>query len=269
MHSQSKIKVSELLSEYNNKKQSFVKSFTNSSVDVYKSFTFPTVTRSRVPRHWLNFVEESISELASVTNNVYDGQVAKGVRQGLGQIVLPNGDVYKGQWKSDLRHGAGLCKFGETGAIFKGEWRDGKPNGNGILFSLPNEIIEGRFDGFKIIDGQVKILFTNGEYYEGNFKNNHRNSTGIHYYANADFYDGEWQNDKRIGRGRIFAAGGGKLNGMFIEDKADGFVEFEDKDGNMFQTENDEAKAVKKVKKGASDVGANNPGSFINGKLYQ
>ena len=34
---------------------------------------------------------------------------------------------------------------------------------------------------------------------------------------------------------------------MFIEDKADGFVEFEDKDGNMFQTENDEAKAVKKV----------------------
>ena len=159
---------------------------------MYKSFTFPTVTRSRVPRHWLNFVEESISELATVTNNVYDGQVAKGVRQGLGQIVLPNGDIYKGNWKSDLRHGAGLCKFGETGAIFKGEWRDGKPNGNGILFSLPNEIIEARFDGFKIIDGQVKILFTNGEYYEGNFKNNHRNSTGIHYYANADFYDGEW-----------------------------------------------------------------------------
>ena len=136
---------------------------------MYKSFTFPTVTRSRVPRHWLNFVEESISELATVTNNVYDGQVAKGVRQGLGQIVLPNGDIYKGNWKSDLRHGAGLCKFGETGAIFKGEWRDGKPNGNGILFSLPNEIIEARFDGFKIIDGQVKILFTNGEYYEGNF----------------------------------------------------------------------------------------------------
>jgi hypothetical protein len=56
---------------------------------------------------------------------------------------------------------------------------------------------------------------------------------------------------------------------MFIEDKADGFVEFEDKDGNLFQTENEEAKAVKKAKKGSSDPAAPIPGSFINGKLYQ
>ncbi len=76
-------------------------------------------------------------------------------------------------------------------------------------------------------------------------------------------------NDKRIGRGRIFADRGGKLNGMFIEDKADGFVEFEDKDGNLFQTENEEAKAVKKAKKGSSDPAAPIPGSSINGKLYQ
>lgn len=36
---------------------------------------------------------------------------------------------------------------------------------------------------------------------------------------------------------------------MFIEDAADGFVEYEDKFGNIFQSENEEAKAVKdKVK---------------------
>lgn len=127
MNSSSKVKVSELISDYNNQKKSFVKGFTNSSVDVYRSFAIPVVTKNRVPRHWLTFVEDAMNELATVTNNVYDGQVAKGIRQGLGQIVFPNGDVYKGQWKSDLRHGAGLCKFGSTGAIFKGEWRDGKP----------------------------------------------------------------------------------------------------------------------------------------------
>ena len=76
-------------------------------------------------------------------------------------------------------------------------------------------------------------MFANGEYYEGNFKGNHRNGSGIHYYANRDYYEGEWMNDKRIGRGRIFLAGGGKFNGMFIEDKIDGFVEYEDKDGNV------------------------------------
>lgn len=36
---------------------------------------------------------------------------------------------------------------------------------------------------------------------------------------------------------------------MFIEDKADGYCEFEDKDGNMFQSENEEAKAANKSKK--------------------
>ena len=75
---------------------------------------------------------------------------------------------------------------------------------------------------------------SNGEFYEGNFKNSQRHSTGIHYYLNGDFYDGEWQNDHRIGRGRIFIAEGGKLSGMFIEDKADGYAEYEDKFGNMF-----------------------------------
>lgn len=102
------------------------------------------------------------------------------------------------------------------------------------MFTLPNEILEGRFDGFRLVDGQVKILFVNGEFYEGNFKSNQRNSTGIHYYQNGDFYDGEWTNDRRIGRGRLFMKDGSKLSGMFIEDKADGYVEFEDSRGNMF-----------------------------------
>lgn len=78
-------------------------------------------------------------------------------------------------FKEDKRNGSGLCKFGKTGAIYKGEWRDDKPAGNGLLFSLPNEIIEGRFEGFKVVDGQIKILMSNGEFYEGNFKQDMRN----------------------------------------------------------------------------------------------
>lgn len=158
-------------------------------------------------------------------------------------MLYPNGDVYKGSFKNGERSGPGICIFGATGALYKGEWRDGKPQGNGILYTQPNEIIETRFESFKVVDGQVKILFSNGEFYEGNFKNNNRYGTGIHYYKNGDYYDGEWTNDRRIGRGRLFFKDGSKLSGMFIEDKADGYVEFEDIRGNMFQTENEEAKA--------------------------
>lgn len=87
-------------------------------------------------------------------------------------MIYPNGDVYKGSYKNDQRSGPGTCKFAVNGSIYKGEWRDGKPFGNGIFFSLPCEVIEARFDGYRIVDGQLKALFTNGEFYDGHVRNN-------------------------------------------------------------------------------------------------
>jgi len=46
-----------------------------------------------------------------------------------------------------------MCKFAVTGSIYKGEWRDDKPMGNGVFFTLPNELIEARFDGYRVVDG--------------------------------------------------------------------------------------------------------------------
>lgn len=63
-------------------------------------------------------------------------------------MVYPNGDVYKGSYRNNERSGPGICRFGLTGAIYRGEFRSDKISGNGLLFTLPNEIIEARFDGF-------------------------------------------------------------------------------------------------------------------------
>ena len=123
-------------------------------------------------------MDEAIQELNQVDSKVYDGGLSKGLKHGQGQMIMTNGDVYKGNWKNDLRHGSGICRF-TSGAIYKGEWREDKPYGNGMLYSLPNEIVEARFDGYRIVDGQVKILFSNSEFYEGNMKNNKRQGTGI------------------------------------------------------------------------------------------
>ena len=221
---------------------------------LYKKFSIPSFIATRVPRHWLTFIDEAVAELLLVKNTVYEGQISKGQRNGHGQIVYPNGDVFKGQFKAGERNGAGLCKFAATGSIYKGEWREDKPMGNGMFFTLPNELVEGRFDGYRIIDGQVKILLRNGEFYEGNLRQGQRNATGLHYYINGDFYDGEWQNDKRNGKGRIVAADGSKLSGHFFEDKADGNVEFEDKNGNVFLTAAADSKAQNKTSNASKSI---------------
>ena len=189
-----------------------------------------------------------------MTSKIYDGGVSKGLKHGQGQMILPSGDIYKGNWKNDQRHGSGICKF-VNGAIYKGEWREGRPQGQGILFSAPNEIIETRFEGWKLADGngpvQAKILLTNGELYEGAIKDEKREGQGVMHYANGDTFDGEFFKDKRVKRGKIAQANGVKLSGQFINDKCDGSVEFEDKEGNVFQTEADASSAenIAKMKK--------------------
>jgi len=64
------------------------------------------------------------------------------------------------------------------------------------------------------MDGIVKILFTNGEFYEGNMKENCREINGVMHYANGDTYEGEWFKDKRGGkRGKITMLNGAKFSG--------------------------------------------------------
>lgn len=146
-------------------------------------------------------------------------------------MLFANGEIYKGNFKANQREATGLCKF-PNGCIYRGAWKEDRPHGLGFLFTPRNEIIEGRFEDWKVADGQVKILFSNGEFYEGNMKNNMRNSNGEHHYLNGDIYNGDWQNDKRVGFNKITQNDGTKIQCMFIEDKADGNVDMEDKDGN-------------------------------------
>lgn len=80
----------------------------------------------------------------------------------------------------------------------------------------------------------------------------------------------------------MYFRNGAKLSGMFIDDKADGYVEFEDSTGNIFQTENEEAKAmlqntaIKRKKTISVDLTQFDrdkkefvPGSFTKCRLYQ
>lgn len=75
-----------------------------------------------------------------------------------------------------------------------------------------------------------------------------RNNTGTQYYANEDVYEGPWDNDRRGGknRGRIKFKDGSSIDAKFIADKADGDVEFFDKDGNIFMSEAESKNDVKK-----------------------
>ncbi|CAH3105220.1 unnamed protein product [Porites lobata] len=107
----------------------------------------------------------------------YEGERNElGERHGYGKAVLPNGDIYEGNYVNGKRHGKGTYIF-RNGAKYKGFYDEGKKSGHGT-FEYP--------DGSK---------------YEGKWEDNERNGQGMYLYINGDVYEGEWKDNKRQGKG--------------------------------------------------------------------
>ncbi|KAH0951993.1 hypothetical protein HN011_005438 [Eciton burchellii] len=130
---------------------------------------------------------------------VYEGERNEaGERHGKGKTLLPNGDIYVGEYRNGLRHGEGIYFF-KNGARYNGEWRRGHKYGQGTFW------------------------YPDGTRYEGEWKNDARHGFGIYYYVNNDIYEGSWKKDLRHGMGTyLYADTGTKYMGTWMEDCMEG-----------------------------------------------
>ena len=62
----------------------------------------------------------------------------------------------------------------------------------------------------KIKEGYGIYYFSNGDKYEGEWKNDKREGYGIYYYSDKDKYEGEWKNDLKDGYGIYYYLNGNK-----------------------------------------------------------
>lgn len=63
--------------------------------------------------------------------------------------------------------------------------------------------------------GYGKMIYLNGDIYEGNWKLSKKNGQGKMTYVNCDIYEGEWKNDKYEGRGDYIYKNGNVNTGFF------------------------------------------------------
>lgn len=54
----------------------------------------------------------------------YEGQLKRDAKEGLGKLVLTNGEVYSGMFENDMVHGEGEFKR-YNGSIIRGVWHEG------------------------------------------------------------------------------------------------------------------------------------------------
>lgn len=62
--------------------------------------------------------------------------------------------------------------------------------------------MEGTFKNNKLVKG--KILYPDGSFYEGDYKNGVKNGSGVITYPNGQVYVGTFENDKKHGLGTLF-----------------------------------------------------------------
>ncbi len=115
----------------------------------------------------------------------YEGEFKNGQRHGIGKETGLSGgtETYEGEWKNDTMTGKG--KFTKDGTTIVAEWNDyeGLDCKGSIIFSDGYKYtgdLKGVTSWFPthIAEGKGKLLFPNGDYYIGEFKDNYMHGEG-------------------------------------------------------------------------------------------
>eukprot|EP01119_Soliformovum_irregulare_P013665 TRINITY_DN3665_c0_g1_i1.p1 TRINITY_DN3665_c0_g1~~TRINITY_DN3665_c0_g1_i1.p1 ORF type:complete len:384 (+),score=70.29 TRINITY_DN3665_c0_g1_i1:43-1152(+) len=112
---------------------------------------------------------------------------------------MPDGSLYKGEFKSGEREGKGTQRWTE-GDLYQGCWLKGKRSGIG-RHSWPDghlycgQYLDDRRNGFGV------FLWPDKRQYRGEYLDDQRNGLGQFLWPNGDQYYGMYKNSSRNGRG--------------------------------------------------------------------
>lgn len=125
---------------------------------------------------------------------VYQGaRDAEGAKSGLGQTLFPNGDMFTGEYKANVRSGTGTYYWASEGMIYTGQWHNNVRHGVG------------------------RQIYPDGGRYYGSWVNDKRNGEGRYTYPDGSSYSGAWVDDVKHGFGTYAFVDGSQYVGTFVE----------------------------------------------------
>ena len=156
--------------------------------------------RSPYERGFTEYIYEGQLKYFQKKDDPHDPRGA--TREGQGIMWYPNGTMYEGTWKHDVRHGYGFYGT-HTGYKYTGEWDNDITHGKGYETIPQGAAIDGLFVDGKP-HGPCTLLYNpqqNTYRYEGEFSNGLRHGKGVIFYENGDTFEGTFDMGKRHGRG--------------------------------------------------------------------
>ena len=165
---------------------------------------------------------------------------------GKGTYKYENGDEYTGQWiDGNWKDGEGTYKYA-SGAAYTGQWKDGEKNGKGTYTNINGVNFLGNWVYDKL-EGKNHVQVTtvtldkikqtekpSNAQYSGCFQGDCENGSGAYKYSNGNVYNGEWKDGERNGSGDYKNSNGNVYNGEWKDGKRDGQGTYKDSDGTVY-----------------------------------
>ncbi len=181
----------------------------------------------------------------AATSTRTTGCVSGDCENGQGLYIWTNGDKYQGQWLNGKFNGQGAYTWVD-GSKYSGAWQHGAKNGQGTFYEATGKAKTGFWQNDKLANasgtrpptttvattntsgkgcvtgnctnGLGIYIWSNGDKYEGDFKNGKPDGSGTKHYADKGRYLGEWKNGKREGMGIQYMPGLKKSAGKWYSD---------------------------------------------------
>lgn len=151
----------------------------------------------------------------------YSGEIIDGIPNGFG-IYETSNIKYEGYFKDGLFHLYGTLTDKIRNYKYIGSFNMGNKEGYGEIIFSDGKYFEGLFKD-NSANGIGYMEYSDGEIYVGEFKNNLSEGSGTVYYANGNIYTGEFKNDKEYGIGIIMEKDN-RSYGIKVENNQDGYT---------------------------------------------
>lgn len=168
----------------------------------------------------------------------WTGGCAGGKAEGAGVAEWQNAGKFwvriEGTFHTGLVEGRGL-KLQAGDIRFEAEFQAGRVSGRCIM-TTPDVRVDGQCANDQL-NGPGTATFTNGNRYEGNFKDSSFNGQGIFSEKNGSRIEGEWLDNHLNGKGRGVYPGIGRYEGDFVNGDFEGTGTYYFDDGNVYEGE--------------------------------
>ena len=163
--------------------------------------------------------------------DLYEGPLVNGVREGFGKLKYADGSVYQGEFANNLPSGNDETLLFADGRRYQGTFIEGQMQGYGT-FEWPNgDVYVGTFNA-NAITGTGTFFWQNGNVtYTGTIQDGKRHGLGVMLWPDGRRYDGAFRQNERHGFGVFENADGSSYRGFFETNQRHGDGVFEDANG--------------------------------------